>query len=90
MSQNPQGRLDVLIFRLADELGNRVLASTRIDIRESLKETADALIDDMGIPRSTIDALLKLPNRKFAGRQRVSRPRATPGKSGQPTLRRVV
>ena len=96
MSENPQGRVDVLILRLADELANRVLASTRIDIRESLRETADALIDEMGIPRSTIDAndvvrsLLKLPNRKFAGRQRVSRPRATPGKSGQPTLRRVV
>jgi len=70
MSENPQGRLDVLILRLTEELGNRVHAQTRIDIRESLKEAAEYLIEDMGIPRSSIDAndvvrrLLKMPNRR--------------------------
>ena len=70
MSQPTQGRLDVLVLRLAEELGARVHAQTTIDIRESLKEAAECLIDDMGIPRSAIDgnavvrSLLKLPDRK--------------------------
>lgn len=69
MSQSTQGRLDVLILRLADELGARVHAKTTIDIRESLKEAAEYLIDDMKIPRSPIDgnavvrSLLGLPDR---------------------------
>lgn len=77
MSQSTQGRLDVLILRLADELGERVHAKTTIDIRESLKEAAEYLIDDMKIPRSPIDgnavvrSLLGLPDRKHHRLRRV-------------------
>lgn len=77
MSESAKGRLDVLILRLAEELGHRVHASTTIDIRESLKEAAEHLIEDAGIPRSTIDAnavvrsLLNLPDRKNHRLQRV-------------------
>jgi hypothetical protein len=69
MNQQTQGRLDVLILRLTEELGNRVHAQTSIDIRESLKEAAEYLIDDMQIPRVSISAndfvraLLQLPDR---------------------------
>lgn len=66
---DPKGRLDILMLRLAEELGNRVHASTQIDIRQSLKEAAEHLIEDMGIPRSPLDgndvvrSLLNLPDR---------------------------
>jgi hypothetical protein len=70
MSQPTQGRLDVLILRLTEELGNRFHAQTTIDIRDSLKEAAEHLIEDAGIPKVAIDAnavlrsLLDLPDRK--------------------------
>lgn len=70
MPENPQGRMDILVRRLADELGNRIHASTRIDIREALGEAAENLIDDMRIPRTPVTAnaiarhLLRLPDRK--------------------------
>jgi hypothetical protein len=70
MSDNPKGRLDILVLRLAEELGNRVHAQTTIDIRDSLKEAAEHLIEDIGIPKTAIDAnhvvrtLLGLPDRR--------------------------
>lgn len=56
MNENAQGRIDILIQRLADELGNRIHAQTRIDIRDAIKEAAEKLIDDMKIPRTEITA----------------------------------
>lgn len=70
MPENPQGRMDILVRRLADELGNRIHASTRIDVREVLGEVAENLIEDMGIPKTPLTAntiarrLLRLPDRK--------------------------
>lgn len=72
-----QGRLDVLILRLTEELGARLHAKTGIDVQESLKEAAEYLIDDMEIPRSPIDgnavvrSLLGLPDRKHHRLRRV-------------------
>ena len=69
MSDNSKGRIDVLIVRLAEELGARIHAKTTIDIREALKDTAEQLIDDMEIPRTSITPndvvrkLLNVPNR---------------------------
>jgi hypothetical protein len=63
------GRLDVLIVRLAEELGERIHAKTTVDIRDALKDTAEQLIDDMEIPRTSITAndvvrsLLSIPDR---------------------------
>lgn len=69
MSGQTKGRVDVLILRLADELGNRIQAKTTIDLKDVLKETAEQLIEDMQIPRAPITAssvvrsLLDLPDR---------------------------
>ena len=56
MSDNAKGRVDVLILRLAEELGNRIEAKTTIDLKDVLKETAEQLIEDMQIPRAPITA----------------------------------
>jgi hypothetical protein len=70
MPEDPQGRMDILVRRLADELGNRFHATTRIDVREVLGELAENLIEDMKIPKtpvtanSILRAALKMPNRK--------------------------
>jgi hypothetical protein len=86
------GRLDVLIVRLAEELGERIHAKTTIDIRDALKDTAEQLIDDMEIPRVSITAndvvrgLLSVPDRSV-GRSGVSR---RPGVAARRKLRRVV
>jgi hypothetical protein len=70
MPEDPQGRMDILVRRLADELGNRFHAATRIDVREVLGELAENLIEDMGIPKtpvtanSILRAALKMPDRK--------------------------
>lgn len=77
MSDQTKRLLDVLILRLTEELGARVHSKTGIDIQESLKEAAEYLIDDMKIPRSSIDAnavvrsLLQLPDRKHHRLRRV-------------------
>lgn len=82
------GRLDVLIVRLAEELGERIHAKTTIDIRDALKDTAEQLIDDMEIPRTSITAndvvrnLLDVPNRSSVSRRT--------GVSARRRLRRVV
>jgi hypothetical protein len=70
MSQETQGRLDVLILRLAEEFGHRVQAKTQVDIRASLMEIAENVIEDLEIPRTSIDAntvvrsLLRIPDRR--------------------------
>lgn len=70
-----QGRLDILVLRLADELGARIHAKTQIDIRDALKDTAEQLIDDMQIPRVSITAndvvrkLLNVPDRSKTPRR---------------------
>lgn len=82
-----EGRLDVLIVRLAEEFGARIQAKTTIDIRDALKETAERLVEDMGVPRTPITAnsivrsILDLPDRA-----------ATPGprQTKKARLRRVV
>lgn len=88
MSDNNTGRLDVLIVRLAEELGERIHAKTSIDIRDALKDTAEQLIDDMEIPRTSITAndvarsLLSVPDRSSVSRRT--------GVSARRRLRRVV
>ena len=88
MSDSSKGRLDVLIVRLAEELGERIHAKTTIDIRDALKDTAEQLIDDMEIPRTSITAndvvrnLLDVPNRSSVSRRT--------GVSARRRLRRVV
>ena len=83
-----KGRLDVLIVRLAEELGARIHAKTTIDIRDALKDTAEQLIDDMEIPRVSITAndvvrnLLSVPDRSGVSRR--------PGVAARRKLRRVV
>ena len=82
-----KGRVDILILRLAEELGSRIEAKTTIDLKDLLKDSAEQLIDDMQIPRSPVTAnsvvrsLLGLPDRA-----------ATPGRRKTKTvrLRRVV
>lgn len=82
-----KGRVDILVSRLAEEFGERILAKTAIDIRDVLKESANQLIEDMQIPRTPITAntvvrsLLGLPDRA-----------ATPGprKTKTHRLKRVV
>jgi hypothetical protein len=70
MPEDPQGRMDILVRRLADELGNRFHAATRIDVREVLGELVENLIEDMKIPKtpvtanSILRAALKMPDRK--------------------------
>jgi hypothetical protein len=67
--EQTQGRLDILIHRLSAELANRFHASTGVDIRDSMREVTEQAIDDMGIPRTSIDAnavvrsLFKVPDR---------------------------
>ena len=56
MAENAQGRLDILILRLADELGHRLHAKTMVDFRPELKQVAEHLIADMKIPASPITA----------------------------------
>lgn len=79
MSDNAKGRVDVLILRLAQELGNRIEAKTTIDLKDVLKETAEQLIEDMQVPRAPITAnsvvrsLLNLPDRSKAPRRRLRR-----------------
>jgi hypothetical protein len=88
MSHDTKGRLDVLIVRLADELGARIHAKTQIDIRDALKDTAEQLIEDMGIPRVSItanDVVRTLLN--VSDRSRVSR---RPGVAARRGIRRVV
>jgi hypothetical protein len=75
MSENPQGRLDILIHRLSAELANRFHASTGVDIRDSLREVTEQAIEDMGIPRTAIDgnavvrSLFKVPDRTKRSRR---------------------
>jgi hypothetical protein len=86
-TDNPQGRLDVLIHRLSAELGNRFHASTGVDIRDSLREVTEQAIEDMGIPKIAIDAnaivrsLFKVPDRSRT-------PRTTRSWRRRPRLRR--
>jgi len=54
MPEDPKGRIDILLLRLAEELGHRIEAKTRIDLKDVLKETAEQLIEDMGIPKVAV------------------------------------
>jgi hypothetical protein len=54
MSEDPKGRVDILILRIAEELGNRLHAETTIDLRDHMKECAVHLIEDMRIPRTPV------------------------------------
>ena len=80
---NPQGRLDVLIHRLSEELANRLHARTGIDVRASMKEVTEQAIVDMRIPRTSIDAndivrsLFKVPNRRRVPKPRTGLRRAS-------------
>jgi hypothetical protein len=83
MAVDPKGRVDILVLRLADELGNRLHAETTIDLRHEMKLAAEHLIEDLGLPRtpitpnSVVRSLLGIPDRA-----------ATPGPRKQ-RIRRV-
>lgn len=66
---DPKGRVDVLILRVAEELGNRMHAETGIDLRDVAVQAAEHLIEDMGIPKTPVTpttivrSLLGIPDR---------------------------
>jgi hypothetical protein len=79
MTENPQGRLDILIHRLSAELANRFHARTGVDIRDSLRDVTEQAIEDMGIPRTAIDgnavvrSLFRVPDRSKPPKRRLRR-----------------
>jgi hypothetical protein len=69
LPEDSQGRVDILILRIAEELGNRLHAETTIDLRDHVKACAVHLIEDMGIPKTPVTpttivrSLLGIPDR---------------------------
>lgn len=55
MKENPSGRLDIAVKRLAEELCRIVERNMKIRIWPHVESTVDQLIDQYGIPREPVD-----------------------------------
>jgi len=55
MSEDPKGRLDIALLRIAEETCKLVQAKTGLDLWPQAKPMVERVIDDAGIPRAQID-----------------------------------
>lgn len=63
MTEDPRGRLDILLLRLGEAICGRIKAHTGVDLWEGspalnqtgLKQLTNEFIDQCGIPRASID-----------------------------------